>query len=241
LLRGDDHGCMPWLRRHHVLPHVPNGHAFHRQHDGFLRPHMERFPCLPVLARIFRLQQPGHYARMQRREYMRSQEYHNLCVIFQRRRVVRLQPVVRFPENSGQRGFPLPTGRRGHRSRNHRWYGRVGRLRDVQPVPFFADDGHGLADVRFPAHVRGQHRHGHSHGDSMTWQEALEVVISRTRHERYRWLCSDDNPTHEGHRQLMLTLASAETSATPAGRPDSPTAADLALRDHLGRHGCCGG
>lgn len=31
----------------------------------------------------------------------------------------------------------------------------------------------------------------------MMWQEALEIVVARTRHERYRELCSDDNPDAE--------------------------------------------
>lgn len=31
----------------------------------------------------------------------------------------------------------------------------------------------------------------------MTWPEALEIVLVRTRHERYRWLCSEENPNVE--------------------------------------------
>jgi hypothetical protein len=58
----------------------------------------------------------------------------------------------------------------------------------------------------------------------MTWQDALETVVSRTRHERYRWLCSDESPDarqRESYRALMLTLA-----GQPA--PDPPAVAPLA-------------
>lgn len=45
---------------------------------------------------------------------------------------------------------------------------------------------------------------------SMTWEEALPIAIARTGHERFRFLCSDDNPdieSRDGHRTLMLQLA----------------------------------
>lgn len=44
----------------------------------------------------------------------------------------------------------------------------------------------------------------------MTYLEALEIVIARTKHERYRWLCSDENldaPQREGYRRQVLMLA----------------------------------
>ena len=73
----------------------------------------------------------------------------------------------------------------------------------------------------------------------MTLEEAIEVVVARTKHERYRWLCSDENPdawSREGYRLLMLELAGA-----PAPTP-TPTPEDLALRAYVAKHGgCCGG
>jgi hypothetical protein len=49
----------------------------------------------------------------------------------------------------------------------------------------------------------------------MEWQEALEVVISTTKHERYRQLCSEENPDHIVWREKMI----AKATATPRPRP----------------------
>lgn len=59
----------------------------------------------------------------------------------------------------------------------------------------------------------------------MTLSEAIEIVIGRTKHERYRWLCSEDNPDvvqRERYRFLVMQQASN-------GHHDYP-----ALRDQLG-------
>lgn len=72
----------------------------------------------------------------------------------------------------------------------------------------------------------------------MTWQAALEIVVSRTGVERYRDLCSDDNPdpeTRAGYRSLMLTLA-GQPPPIPTVIPDRP---DPNSGIRLG--GCCGG
>ncbi len=55
----------------------------------------------------------------------------------------------------------------------------------------------------------------------MTWFEALEFMIVQTSHERYRWLCSNDNPdaeTRDGYRSLMVRKATGqpEPAAPPA-------------------------
>ncbi len=45
----------------------------------------------------------------------------------------------------------------------------------------------------------------------MTWQDALEIMVARTKHERYRWLTSDDNPDvaqREGYRASLVRQAS---------------------------------
>lgn len=50
----------------------------------------------------------------------------------------------------------------------------------------------------------------------MTWREALEQVVARTRHERYRWLTSDDNPDaaqREGYRASLIQQASGALGA----------------------------
>lgn len=47
----------------------------------------------------------------------------------------------------------------------------------------------------------------------MTWGEALEIEVARGGVERYRWLCSDENPdeaTREGYRVLMIRLATEQ-------------------------------
>lgn len=70
------------------------------------------------------------------------------------------------------------------------------------------------------------------------WRDALETVVARTRHERFRFLCSDENPdaaSRQGYRLQVIKIA-AEGLATP-------TPEDLALRADLERYGCggCGG
>ncbi len=44
----------------------------------------------------------------------------------------------------------------------------------------------------------------------MDWPEALEIVLVRTRHERYRWLCSEENPNveqREAYRAQIVQMA----------------------------------
>jgi hypothetical protein len=59
----------------------------------------------------------------------------------------------------------------------------------------------------------GLHLYGHGYVDSMNWEEALEIVVSQTGHERYRWLCSDENQPWGGangrdaFRRLMMSKA----------------------------------
>lgn len=60
----------------------------------------------------------------------------------------------------------------------------------------------------------------------MTLDEALEIVVARTRHERYRWHCSDDNPNargREAYRRSVLSLAGApEPEPPPPPEPVRP-------------------
>jgi hypothetical protein len=45
---------------------------------------------------------------------------------------------------------------------------------------------------------------------TVTWQEAVEIVVRRTHHERYRWLTSDENPDveqREGYRRIVIAKA----------------------------------
>lgn len=47
----------------------------------------------------------------------------------------------------------------------------------------------------------------------MTLEEALNKVVSRTGVERYRWLCSDENPDHVSrgaYRRLVMSKATGE-------------------------------
>lgn len=51
----------------------------------------------------------------------------------------------------------------------------------------------------------------------MTWEEALEIVVAKTGVERYRWLCSEDNPSvrgwdgREDFRRYMVELATGQS------------------------------
>jgi Family of unknown function (DUF6171) len=44
----------------------------------------------------------------------------------------------------------------------------------------------------------------------MDWTEALEIVIDRTKHERYRTLTADDHPDHVIHRRRVLEMAGGD-------------------------------
>jgi hypothetical protein len=66
----------------------------------------------------------------------------------------------------------------------------------------------------------------------MTLAEALDTAIEQTKHERYRWLCSEANPDaeqREAYRRLVLSLADpAVAEASRAARliaenPAEPT------------------
>lgn len=54
------------------------------------------------------------------------------------------------------------------------------------------------------------------------WEGALETVVGRMGHDRYRWLCSDANPDDEAraaYRRLMVFLVSEdETDIERAAR-----------------------
>ena len=61
----------------------------------------------------------------------------------------------------------------------------------------------------------------------MDWREALEIVVGRTKHERYRELCADDHPNREMWRAKMVEKATGEP--TPAAYPSAARqAANLA-------------
>jgi hypothetical protein len=52
----------------------------------------------------------------------------------------------------------------------------------------------------------------------MTWQDALEAVVGRTRHERYRQLCGDDHPDRDLWRQRMIEQAMSLSPSYPSAR-----------------------
>jgi len=71
----------------------------------------------------------------------------------------------------------------------------------------------------------------------MTWTDALDAVVARTRVERYRWLCSEDNPDAESraaYRSRMVELVTGEPDPTSGVTP----AEDLALQAHIAAHPC---
>ena len=52
----------------------------------------------------------------------------------------------------------------------------------------------------------------------MDWREALEVVIARTGHQRYRELCGGDHPEHEGYRRVVVEKARQFAGYPPLAR-----------------------
>jgi hypothetical protein len=60
-------------------------------------------------------------------------------------------------------------------------------------------------------------------------------MVVLTNHQRYRWLCSDDNPDviqRDAYRALMVRQAS--------GEPEPSSDDDAQLRAHVAQHGCGG-
>ena len=45
----------------------------------------------------------------------------------------------------------------------------------------------------------------------MTWQQALETVVERTRHERYRELCAESHPAHVDWCAKVVQMAQPAT------------------------------
>jgi hypothetical protein len=58
----------------------------------------------------------------------------------------------------------------------------------------------------------------------VSWIEALEIVVAKTKNERYRELCADDHPEREIHRARIVAkaypslLTQAGNAAGAAGR-----------------------
>lgn len=66
----------------------------------------------------------------------------------------------------------------------------------------------------------------------MTLPEAIELVVSRTGHERFHWLCSDANPdaaSREAYRALVLRMACGQMPAPP----ETPSLVPLAESNRL--------
>ncbi len=52
----------------------------------------------------------------------------------------------------------------------------------------------------------------------MIWQDALEIIVARTKHERYRVLCSDSWIDHESWRAFIVRLAGNDFLESDAAR-----------------------
>lgn len=52
----------------------------------------------------------------------------------------------------------------------------------------------------------------------MTWTEAILLVVAESGHQRYYWLCSDENPDaeqREAYRALMVRKATGQAEPVP--------------------------
>lgn len=63
----------------------------------------------------------------------------------------------------------------------------------------------------------------------MTWEEAVDLLVSQTRHEHYRWLCSDANPDE---RSRLAYRGYAIRKATQ-------TEEDIKVQRYVQKHGRC--
>jgi hypothetical protein len=59
------------------------------------------------------------------------------------------------------------------------------------------------------------------------WMTALEIVVARTKHQRYRALCAPGHPDHPAWRARVRALAAAPGPPPPAA--GLPVAESLAL------------
>lgn len=50
----------------------------------------------------------------------------------------------------------------------------------------------------------------------MNWQQALEIVVTRTKHEPYRALCADDHPDRDHWRARMVERATGKPVEYPS-------------------------
>lgn len=67
----------------------------------------------------------------------------------------------------------------------------------------------------------------------MTWERALDLVVARTGHLRYRVLCAEDNPDvaqRDAYRRLVADMA----AGGPAPCPSAAETAGNALRSAAG-------
>ncbi len=49
--------------------------------------------------------------------------------------------------------------------------------------------------------------------------KAVEIMVERSKHHRFTWLCSDENPdieVRDAYRRQVLALAAGETVTAPA-------------------------
>jgi hypothetical protein len=63
------------------------------------------------------------------------------------------------------------------------------------------------------------------------WKEALEIVIGRTKHERYRVLTADSHPGHAAYRRSIIAKANNLPPPQPEyspGQQEFPTLLEMA-------------
>jgi hypothetical protein len=75
----------------------------------------------------------------------------------------------------------------------------------------------------------------------MTLSEALDIVIARTRHERYRVLCDDDNPDiqqRDAYRRLVVDMAGQPAPLPPTDPAPLIPLADSIRAARLGYRAC---
>lgn len=74
----------------------------------------------------------------------------------------------------------------------------------------------------------------------MNWEKALEIVVTQTRHERYRDLVADSHPDREIWRNRMVEKATGVIQTYTGNNADAPPAYPSLARQLTSAAGAAG-